>query len=266
MNLMMDFTKLNYSVEEGVAYINLDNPKNLNAFDVPMEDDLIKALELCEESEEVKVVVLSGEGKGFSAGGDVGTFYRLLKEGNIDLTDMIKKIGQISVKIKKMGKPVISSVHGPVAGAGFNIAMAADFCYAADNALFIQAFVKLGLIPDSGGQYLLNRIIGVTKATELVMTGRPVKADEALAIGLVNKVIPAEELKEETKKLAKKLANGPSLAYAAMKDLSYESSYKDYEKYLEKEVFHQTNCAKTQDFKEGAYAFVEKRKANFQGK
>lgn len=262
----MDFRKLEYSVSDGIAFINLNSPKNLNSFDEVLEDDLIHALDLCDKSEEVKVVVLSGKGNGFSAGGDVKDFYRQLNSENFDLTGMIQKIGKVSLGIKKLKKPVISSVFGPVAGAGFNVAISCDFCIAAENSLFIQAFVGIGLIPDAGGVYLLNRTIGVAKATELIMLGKPIKAEKAYEYGLVNKVVSLEKLNEETMKLAKKLANGPSFAYAAMKDLTFESEFKDFEKYLEKEVYYQTESSKTEDFREGVSAFVEKRKPVFQGK
>lgn len=262
----MDFKKIKYSVSKGIAAIVLNSPKNLNALDEAMIDDLLVALDMCADDDSVKVVVISGVGKGFSAGGDIGMMYRGIKGGNLDFDGTIEKVGKVSLKIKKLLKPVIAAVNGPVAGAGFNVALACDFRIAAENANFIQAFVNIALVPDAGGVYLLTRALGVAKTTELIMTGKPVDANTALGLGLVNKVVALEELEAATEKFALKLANGPSLAYAGMKDLIFESEYSGFESFIEKEVGHQVKCGESEDFKEGVTAFVEKRKAKFMGK
>jgi len=263
---IVNFKKIKYSVGKGMASIVLNSPQNLNALDEAMIDDLIAALDMCADDESVKVVVISGEGKGFSAGGDIGMMYKGIKGGNLDFGGAIEKVGKVSLKIKKLLKPVIASVKGAVAGAGFNVALACDFRIAAENAKFIQAFVNIGLVPDAGGVYLLTRGIGVPKATELIMTGKPLEADAALVLGLVNKVVALEELEAVTEKFAFTLANGPSLAYAGMKDLIFQSEYKEFEEFIEQEVGHQVTCGESEDFKEGVTAFVEKRKTNFKGK
>lgn len=262
----MEFKKIKYSISQGIASIVLNSPKNLNALDEAMIDDLMIALNMCADDDSVKAVVISGEGKGFSAGGDIGMMYKGIKRNNLDFGGQIEKVGKVSLKIKKLLKPVIASVNGPVAGAGFNIALACDFRIASENSSFIQAFVNIGLVPDAGGVYLLTRAIGVSKATELIMTGKPLDANSAFSLGLVNKVVSLEELESVTKKLALKLASGPALAYAGMKDLIFESEYRDFEAFIEKEVKHQVRCGESEDFKEGVTAFVEKRKANFKGK
>ncbi len=262
----MEFKKINYSVDQGIASIEMNSPHNLNALDEPMLDDLMAALELIEADPSVRVGVISGKGKGFSAGGDIGVMYQGIKTNRLDFGGSIEKAGRVSLKIKQLPKPVIASVHGPVAGAGFNIALACDFRIAAENANFIQAFVNIGLVPDAGGAYLLTRALGVAKATELIMTGKPVSAHQAYALGLVNEVVDMDMVKGATEKFAQKLAYGPSLSYAGMKKLIFESEYKDFETYIMEEVKQQVVCGESEDFKEGITAFVEKRRAEFQGK
>lgn len=262
----MEFNKIKYSAAQGVASIVMNSPQNLNALDEAMLDDLMAALELIEADDSIKVGVISGEGKGFSAGGDIGVMYKGIKSNSLDFGGSIEKAGRVSLKIKQLSKPIIASVHGPVAGAGFNIALACDFRIAAENANFIQAFVNIGLVPDAGGAFLLTRALGVAKATELIMTGKPVSAQDALQMGLVNQVVAPEDMAAATSKYAQRFASGPSLSYAGMKKLIFESEYKDFETFIEEEVKQQVKCGESEDFKEGVTAFVEKRKAAFQGK
>ena len=183
------------------------------------------------------------------------------------MDDLIEKAGLVSLNIKKMSKMVITSVNGAAAGAGANLALSGDFVVAADNAKFIQAFINLGLVPDTGGTFLLSKTIGPARAMELCATGRPLGAEEAKAWGLVYQVCPKEELEEQTMKLAKKLTAGPLIAYGALKKQFFEANYADYSRYLaEGEVPTQRTCISSEDFKEGVCAFIEKRKADFQGK
>ncbi|WP_026394033.1 enoyl-CoA hydratase/isomerase family protein [Acetobacterium malicum] len=262
----MEFKKIEYSVKNYVAKVVLNSPKNLNALDESMLDELLLALELIENDDEVKVAVLAGSGNGFSAGGDIKYMYSTLKSGEMEFGDAVKKAGLVAYGIKRLSKPVIAAVHGAVAGAGVNVALACDFCFATEETQFIQAFVKLGLVPDAGGIYLLTRAVGVNKAIELVMTGRPVGADEALTIGMINKVVSADKLEETVYKTAEQLLMSPSIALAGMKALIFESEYKGFQEYLTLEEQLQNKCGATEDFREGVFAFVEKRKANFIGK
>lgn len=261
----MSYEKIIFNYENGIARITLNSPKNLNAFDFPLMSDVVKALDECENNPEIRVVVLNGAGKGFSAGGDIAAMDKAIEDGS-GFGEMIDKAGEVAMKIKKLSKPVIASVHGPVAGAGFNCAIACDLCIAADNALFIQAFVNIGLIPDMGGVYLLTRAIGVSKASELALTGRKVSAQEAFEMGIVKEVCTFEQLEEKTNKLALKMAKGPSVSYKNIKKLIYKAQFSDFEEYLEEEVKAQVECSNTEDVKEGLKAFLEKRKPNYTGK
>lgn len=260
----MAFTKLVYCVKDRVAWITLNSPKNLNAFDETMDEEVIDALTLCENDPAVRAVVLTGAGKAFSAGGDIGAMYAGIKKGDADFSGEVRKIAGVSMGIKRLSKPVIAAVHGAVAGAAFNIALACDFCIAAENASFMQAFVNIGLIPDAGGLFLLSRAVGVNKAMELAMTGHPVSAQEGKELGFVYQIVAPEELETAASKLANRLAAGPSTSYAEMKRLMWEAQFRDMERYVTEEVKGQLHCGDTADFKEGVCAFVEKRKPQYQ--
>lgn len=258
--------KINYSVSNGIATLILDNPKNLNALNEPMLDDLIEAVSLCEKDSDVKVVIISGAGKGFSAGGDIGAMMKGITSGDMFFDSSMKKLETAALSIRALSKPVIASLHGPIAGAGFNLALLCDFRIAAENSKFIQAFVNIGLVPDMGGIFSLTKILGVAKTTELVMTGRLVKADEALSLGLVSRVVPNEGLEEATLELAKELSKKPSIALKSMKIMINETVFSGLEESLKQEAHYQLKCSKTEDFVEGITAFVEKRPAKFNGK
>lgn len=262
----MEFEKIKYSEKNGIVSIIMNSPKNLNALNEPMLDDLMVALDMCADDETVKVVVISGAGKGFSAGGDIGMMLKGLESGEQKLGAGVRKAGMVALKIRNLRKPVIASVHGPVAGAGFNFALLCDFRIAAENSKFIQAFVNIGLVPDMGGTFLLTRMLGAARATELIMTGRPVGTEEALSLGLVNQVVPAEKLEEATMKFAGKLAALPSVSLGKMKGLINRAAFMGFENDLENETEYQIQCTNTEDFKEGIRSFAEKRKPNFQGK
>ncbi len=263
----MEYRKNIYEVNDGIASITMNWPKNLNAIDMDMVNELLSLLDSCESDPAVKVVVTKSAAKSFSAGGDIGYFYNNIHAGGeINMDDLIENAGKVSLKMKKMSKMVITSVNGAAAGAGANLALSGDFVVAADNVKFIQAFINLGLVPDTGGTYLLSKSVGFARAMELCATGRPMGAEEAKELGLVYQVCPKEELDEQTMKLAKKLAAGPLVAYKSLKQQFFEANFRDYERYLtEGEAPTQRVCISSEDFKEGVCAFMEKRKPEFKG-
>lgn len=264
----MELKKLIYTVEDGIAVITMNYMKNLNAIDEQMADELMYVVEEAEKDPEVKVVILKGSDRAFSAGGDIGYFYNLIQAGGeVNMDGLIAKVGVVANGLKKMGKLVITSVCGAAAGAGASLALAGDFVICAENAKFILAFVNLGLVPDTGVTYLLSKSIGTTRAMELAITGRPMDAKEAKELGLVYQVTEKEALEEVTMKFAKKLAAGPLLSYKNIKKQIYDASYADYKKWLEEtEIPTQREVAASHDFQEGCKAFMEKRKPLFEGK
>lgn len=264
----MKLEKLLYSVEDGVAVITMNYMKNLNAIDEQMAEELKAALDEAEQDPEVRVVVLKGADRAFSAGGDIGYFYDLVQSGgDVNMDSLIHKCGLVANGMKKMSKIVITSVSGAAAGAGISLAVGGDFMICADNAKFILAFVNLGLVPDTGATYLLSKSIGAARTMELATTGRPMTAGEAKAVGLAYQVVPKEELTETTMTFARKLAEGPLIAYKNIKKQMYAANYADFRQYLdETEVPTQREAAASDDFKEGCCAFMEKRKPEFIGK
>lgn len=264
----MELQKLIYAVEDGIAVVTMNYMKNLNAIDEQMADELMYVVDKAEHDPDVRVLVIKGAEKAFSAGGDIGYFYKLIQAGGeVNMDGLISKVGSVADGLKKMSKIVITSVSGAAAGAGVSLAIGGDFMICADNAKFILAFVNLGLVPDTGATYLLTRLIGPNRTMELAATGRPVGAEEAKALGLAYKVTTVEELDSVTMAFAKKIAAGPLLSYKNIKKQIYDAMYVDYKKWLdETEVPTQRECSASMDFQEGCKAFMEKRKAIFQGK
>ena len=253
-------------VEDGVATLSFNRPQVLNAMDGEMMIQLRAAAELVQADDAVRAVVLRGEGPGFIAGGDVGVFHQHLAE----LPELIVRWGRemhFAVQaLRRMGKPVLASVHGACAGAGFSILCATDLAIAADDARFSLAYANIGTSPDGGSSYFLPRLVGYKKAMELTLLPDLFDAATAKAHGLVNWVVPAAELAQETARIANRLANGPTRAYAEAKRLLNDSPGRSMETQMEEELFAFARCARTQDFADGVAGFVEKRRPKFKGR
>ena len=252
-------------IENQVAYITLNRPDVFNSFNREMAFSLQSILDDCEHNNGVRSIVITGNGKAFCAGQD-------LKEvTNPELNPGFKKIleehyNPIITRIRAINKPVIAAVNGVAAGAGANIALSCDLVVASNKASFIQAFSKIGLIPDSGGTFFLPRLIGFQKATALMMLGDKVTAEEAEELGMIFKVISSESFNEEVEKLAVKLANMPTKALGLIKELLNKSITNTLEQQLELEGKLQIEAALSEDYTEGVNAFMEKRKPIFKGK
>lgn len=252
-------------VENKIAFITLNRPEVFNSINREMAFRFQDTLDICEQDSGVRAIVIIGNGKAFGAGQD-------LKEvTDPELNPGFKKIleehyNPIITRIRRIKKPIIAAVNGVAAGAAANIALACDIVVANENASFIQAFSKIGLIPDSGGTFFLPRLIGFQKASALAMLGDKVSATEAEKIGMIFKVIPADSFNEDVQKLALKLANMPTKALGMIKQLLNQSMTNDLKSQLEMESKFQIEAAQSEDYSEGVAAFIEKRQPNFKGK
>lgn len=265
----MELTKVKYEVENHVAYITLNSPESLNVFDEAINKDLLACLGACEFDMDVKAVVLQAEGRAFSGGGDInsmiGELEKPIGESQL-LEESFTWPAQAARMIRAIRKPVIAALQGPVAGVAANLALMCDFRIAAEDMKLIEAFIGIGLVTDGCGVYILNKLIGPARTTELVMTGRPVKAKEALDWGLVTQVVPNEELRERARAFAEKLTRGPTRAQKYMKCLVNQAAFQDLLGYSEVELEYQRVCSNSEDFREGVKAFLEKRKPVWKGK
>ena len=250
----------------GVADVALNRPNKLNAFDATMHEELYAALDEAANDDGVRCVVLRGEGRGFSAGADLAGI-REGSDGAPDLGEYLRNTyGRLIRRMASMEKPLVASLHGPVYGAGVGLSLACDLRVAAHSAKFSVAFIKIGLMPDAGVSFFLPRVVGLGRALEMSLLGDPVEADEALSIGLVNRVVPDERLPEETAALAARLAAMPTAAIGRTKRAFYASFEEDLATVLEREAEGQTFCGFTEDHREGVAAFFEKREARFSGR
>jgi 2-(1,2-epoxy-1,2-dihydrophenyl)acetyl-CoA isomerase len=256
-------TLLKFDVEEGIAYISLNRPDVLNSFNKQMALELQKALDTCAIDTDIRAVYLTGEGRAFCAGQDLAE--AISKEGP-ELQSIVKDhYNPIIEKIRNLEKPVVCAVNGVAAGAGANIALACDIVYAAESASFIQAFSKIGLIPDSGGTYFLPRLVGFQRATALMMLGDKVKAVDAERMGMIYKAVPDNDLHEMAKKTTSQLAKMPTKGLGLTKRALNLSMSNPLTIQLRVEEELQTQAGKTHDYNEGVSAFLEKRPPQFKG-
>ena len=252
------------SIQNKVARITLNRPEVFNSFNREMALNLQSVLDDCESKDEVRAVVLTGNGKAFCAGQD-------LKEVTTpELNPGFKKIleehyNPIITKIRNIKKPIIAAVNGVAAGAGANIALACDIVIAHEGVSFIQAFSLIGLVPDSGGTYFLPRLIGFQKAQALAMLGDKISAEEAEKMGMIYKSVALGDFESTINQLAEKLANMPTKALGMIKGLYNASMTNTLEAQLEMESKYQIEAAQTNDYQEGVTAFIQKRKPNFKG-
>jgi 2-(1,2-epoxy-1,2-dihydrophenyl)acetyl-CoA isomerase len=255
---------IKYSVQNSIAFISLNRPEKYNSINREIAIALQDAIKKADEDAEVRAILLTGEGKAFCAGQD-------LSEAIDDSGPGIRRIvsehyNPIIIALRKIEKPVVCAVNGVAAGAGANIALACDIVYAAKSATFLQAFSRIGLIPDSGGTFILPRLIGWQRATALMMLGEKVSADEAQQMGMIYKCIDDENLMAEAGKAAATLAMLPTRGLGLTKKLLNESFRNSLEEQLSREEIIQAEAGGTKDYAEGVRAFLEKRKPEFTGR
>lgn len=263
--MISELTSILYEVADAVATVTLNRPEVFNAVDEALATDLQRALAAIAEDASVRAVVLTGAGRAFCAGQDL----KSLEDSSAGdhagaVRDVLeRRYGPVILGMRQLPKPIVGAINGVAAGAGMSLAMATDMRIASDRASFMQAFSKVGLIPDAGSNYFLPRLVGLPRALELAWTARRIDAEEAFSIGLVNRVVPDAELARAAHETAVGLARGPALAIALTKQAMLRGTEATLPEILALEAELQSRCIVTDDFGEGVAAFLEKREPRF---
>lgn len=254
---------------DGVATVTLNRPQTLNAWNAQMGLETAGALDDIRYDGGVKVVVMTGVGRGFSSGADVRGLASIAEHRSHvgGLVNSQPSLVSVALQMRRLEKPIIAAINGVTAGGGFGFALCCDLRIASDKAEFSQVFVRRGLVPDVGSTYLLPKLIGAARALELIFTGDMISAREAYELGIVNRVVPHEELMPETMKLARRIAEGPPIAMGLAKRAVYQGlESSDLPAHLDFELSMNSLCFFTDDFKEGVRSFLEKRRPKFEGR
>jgi 2-(1,2-epoxy-1,2-dihydrophenyl)acetyl-CoA isomerase len=260
--------KIKLEIKENIGIIKLVDQEHLNPLNKETAKELTDVIETLEVDNAIRCVVITGSGRAFSAGGDIKGFKSSIEAGTAgkEMDDLLKNLYTIALKLRLYPKPVIASVNGWAVGAGMNLALSCDFIIASEKARFRQSFSKLGLIPGFAGTLLLSRQLTWQQATEMSFFGDTYSAEDLAKLGLVNEIVPPEKLDEVTLQWAKRLANGPTLAYARTKKLFFEALSVPLREHLENERQMQIKSAETEDYKIGVYALIDKKEPEFIGK
>jgi 2-(1,2-epoxy-1,2-dihydrophenyl)acetyl-CoA isomerase len=257
-----------YSVANGVALVTLNRPDVLNSINDELGVALLESVTKASADEEVRCIVITGAGRAFCAGEDLGALADSYKSGEVPAlgTTLTDRYNPLIRALRAAPKPAVAAVNGVAAGAGASIALACDFRIASEHAKLALAFVKVGLVPDSGAVWFLTKMVGAAKAFEICALGDPVDAPDALRLGLFNKVVSADEFAEAWKEFAESLAAGPTRAFALTKALATGAMERSLDEQLDDEVRAQSEAGRTEDHMEGVTAFLAKRRPHFRGR
>lgn len=261
----MAFETIKFVVENGVAWITLNRPERLNAINTQMFADLNAALDTVEADDDIRCLVLTGEGRAFCPGQDLND--RNMSEGKPDLGATVgTNYNPFMRRLYNLAVPTIAAVNGTAAGAGANIALACDLVIAADVAKFIQVYSNIGLIPDASGTFILPRLVGMAKAKALTFNATPVMATEAVEMGMIFKAVPLDDLMDVVREQAETLAGKPTMGLALTKKALHASLGNSLDEQLDLEQDYMQKCGWSDDYSEGVKAFLEKRKPVFKGR
>jgi len=261
----MHFENLKFDVQDGLARLTFNRPKAANSFNLNMTREFLEAAKICSEDSKIRAVLLTGAGRFFCAGGDLKGFAAARDQVAKFVAETANTLHAAISKFARMNAPIVAAVNGPAAGAGMSVVCMTDIALAAESASFTMAYTAAGLAPDGSSTYFLPRIVGMRRARELMLTSRKLSATEAQEWGIVERVVPDDDLMAEAEKLARSLASGPTLAFGAVKRLLLESQTTQLEDQLDAETNAIVSMIKTSDGREGVLAFGQKRKPNFKG-
>lgn len=264
--MSMEFTYVKYEKIGCVAYITLNRPEKRNPINIDACKELKECYDLCDFDEEVRCVVIRGAGGYFSAGGDINAMKARIDAGIRGTRQACRVGAEANLRLLNVKKPVIACIEGAVTGAGISMALACDFQIITDDCKCAFSFVNIGFVPDSGASYLVTRALGMTKAKELLMSGKRFFGKEAAEWGLFTQSVPKEELEATLQKYIDKYSSGPNVAYAGIKTMLNRAQYAAYSDGIQAEIDAQSACELTGDYVEAVTAFLEKRKPEFQGK
>ena len=260
----MEYKFLTFTSQEGIGTITLNRPDVYNALNDEITYELQDAFKVVAKDDQIRVVVLTGEGKAFCSGQDLKAASG--QEKRSFLESLHKRYNPIIRAMRNLPKPIVCRLNGVAAGAGCSLALACDVIVASEEATLIEVFINIGLVPDSGSSYFLPRLVGMAKAFELCSMGSRVKATEAAAMGLINKAVPADQLDAAVREYTTYFSKAPTKAIGLIKKMLNKSATSTLEEMLEYEAYSQEIAGSTADYKEGVQAFLEKRKPNFLGK
>jgi 2-(1,2-epoxy-1,2-dihydrophenyl)acetyl-CoA isomerase len=261
----MPYNTLLFDVRDGVAHVTLNRPDASNALDMEMGRELMDAALRCDEDPDIRAVLISGAGSVFCVGGDLKNFARQGEHLPYHLKELTTYFHAAISRLARMNAPVVAAVHGVAAGGGFSLAISCDLILATESARFTMAYSKAGLTPDGSSTYFLPRLVGFRRAMELTLTGRVLSAQEASEWGIVNHIVPDDDLSTKAVELASQLASGPTKTLGASKRLLHIGWTETLETQMEHESQSIADAARTADAREGIAAFTEKRSASFKG-
>jgi 2-(1,2-epoxy-1,2-dihydrophenyl)acetyl-CoA isomerase len=260
------YETVNLDRRGGAAWIELNRPEALNAWNKQFGIDLLAAVQEAAADDDVRAVIITGAGRGFSSGADLKAGFDPTPEGHPDVRTALHRYHEIMMAIRRMPKPVVAGVHGPAVGIGCSLALCSDFIVAAESSYFLLAFVNIGLVPDGGSSLYIPARAGFTRAAEMALLGEKVSAADAERWNLINRVVPDDELHSTLEDLARRFADGPTRSFAGTKRQLNNWLFTRMEEQLELEADIQQEMAASGDFVEGVTAFVEKRPARFSGR